>query len=106
MLANERSIHWGHLRDQAKYAIFFAVPHRGADLAFWTVLGTNLPDFVPLGLHGNDRFVEGLKRNSSELMGISNGFIQPAGNFSVINTFYETVKMGNQLVSLNIFARN
>ncbi|KIX03635.1 uncharacterized protein Z518_07188 [Rhinocladiella mackenziei CBS 650.93] len=98
MLANERSDHWGNLRDQARCAIFFAVPHRGSDLAFWANLATRALSFASLGTHGNTNFVNALKRNSSEFAKISMGFIQPAGKLSSIRTFYETVKITNQLV--------
>lgn len=82
------------------------MPHRGADLAFWAGLATDAVNFASLGAYGNPKFVEALKRKSPEFMRISMGFIQPGGNFSVIRTFYETVRIKNQLVSSNHLQEN
>ena len=101
ILANERSDHWKDITDSAAGIIFFAVPHRGADTAYWADLATNVLSFSTLGVKGNANFVKSLRRNSPEFSKISQGFIQPASRFPVIQTFYETVKMKNCLVSLS-----
>lgn len=99
ILANDRSDYWKDLRDSAVGAIFFAVPHRGADTAYWAELATNVLSFTTLGSVGNTSFVRSLTRNSPEFSKISDAFIQPAERFTIIRTFYETEKIGNQLVS-------
>ena len=99
IIANERSDHWKDVRDSAAGVIFFAVPHRGADTAYWAKLATNVLSFATLGAMGNANFVKSLKRNSPDFSNISTAFIQPATRFPIIRTFYETVKIGNQLVS-------
>jgi hypothetical protein len=70
-------------------------------MAFWANLAANALSFASLGTHGNTNFVNALKRNSPEFAKISTGFIQPGAKFSMIRTFYETVKIGNQLVNLH-----
>lgn len=105
ILANERSEHWKDILDSAAGALFFAVPHRGADMAYWANFVTNVLTFTTLGTLGNSSFVKSLKRNSPEFSSISQAFIQPANNFIAIRTFYEMVKIGNQLVSSAISMR-
>jgi hypothetical protein len=85
--------------DSAKGIMFFGVPHRGADLAYWGNLATNVLSYASLGTVGNNRFVNALKRNSPEFASISKAFIQPASRFQLIRSFYESDKIGNQLVS-------
>lgn len=99
MLANERAEHWVDILDSAVGAFFFAVPHRGADMAYWATFVTNILTVTTLGTLGNSSFVKSLKRNSPEFSDISQAFIQPATNFIAIRTFYEMVKIGNQIVS-------
>jgi len=78
--------------------MFFGVPHRGADLAYWAKLATDVLSYASLGAVGNSRFVKALKRNSQEFAAISKAFIQPASRFQLIRSFYESVKIGNQIV--------
>ena len=33
--ANDREDAWGHLLKHMKAVVFFGVPHRGADVAYW-----------------------------------------------------------------------
>jgi hypothetical protein len=99
ILANERSDHWSNIRDNTAGIIFFAVPHRGSDIAFWGNLATNVLKFATLGTRGNDNFVHALKRNSREFSTISHAFLQPARRLTLaVRTFYETEKIGGQLV--------
>ncbi|PQE09827.1 hypothetical protein CJF30_00010308 [Rutstroemia sp. NJR-2017a BBW] len=98
ILTNERSDHWQNIRDSAAGIVFFAVPHRGADIAYWATLTANALTFATLGAMGNARFVKALKRNSPEFSRISQAFIQPATRFKIIRTFYETSKIGNQII--------
>jgi hypothetical protein len=102
IIAHERSDQFRDLvetLDSAAGVIFFAVPHRGADLGYWAKLAAKSLNFATAGAVGNSRFVKGLERNSREFAGISKAFVQPAGKFVVIRSFYESVKIGNQLVS-------
>ena len=85
--------------DSAKGIIFFGVPHRGANLAYWANLAANVLSYTSLGAVGNSRFVTALKKNSTEFATISKAFIQPASRFQLIRSFYESDKIGNQLVS-------
>lgn len=98
-LANERSDHWGDIVDSTIGTMFFGVPHRGADAAYWANLATRVISIASLGLRGNRNFVEALKRNSREFSSISTAFIQPASKMKIIRSFYETVKIGNDVVS-------
>jgi hypothetical protein len=75
------------------------VPHRGADAAYWAKFVTDVLNITTLGVWGNSNFAAALKYNSAELASISQAFIQQAAKIPLIRTFYETVKIGNQLVS-------
>jgi hypothetical protein len=77
--------------------VFFGVPHRGSDVAFWGSFAANLLKITQLGFGTNTRFVEALKRNSETFADISQQFIERAANLP-IRTFYETEKLLNQLV--------
>lgn len=105
-LANERSELWKHVVDSVCSIILFAVPHRGADAAYLATVAANVYKFATLGFAGNKNFVEALKRNSPEFWKISNAFIQPASKLKIIFSFYETAKIGNDVVSLAIIRRS
>jgi hypothetical protein len=77
--------------------VFFGVPHRGADIAYWGNFAANLLKITQLGFGTNTRFVEALKRNSAIFAEISQQFIE-RGDHLPIRTFYETEKLLNQLV--------
>lgn len=100
ILAHERSSHYSHLLASMKAVVFFGVPHRGADLAFWLQFPARLLEYGQLGFRGNTTYVSALKRNSPTFASISDSFIE-RGSHLIIRTFYETEKMGNQLVSLS-----
>lgn len=99
ILAHERSSIYGHLLDCVRGLVFFSVPHRGADLAYWGTLAANLLKIAPLGLGANANFVQALKRNSKEFANISHQFVERSVNVQ-IRTFYETRKIMGQLVRL------
>lgn len=73
------------------------VPHRGADLAYWATFAANILQFGQLGLGTNSNFVRALKRSSPTFANISGQFVERAARLSIW-TFYETERMGNQLV--------
>ncbi|KAE8373282.1 hypothetical protein BDV26DRAFT_297061 [Aspergillus bertholletiae] len=56
ILAHERSSIYGHLLDCVRGLVFFGVPHRGADLAYWGTFAANLLNIVPLGPGTNCQF--------------------------------------------------
>ncbi|KAI1392844.1 uncharacterized protein F4822DRAFT_142898 [Hypoxylon trugodes] len=107
-LAKERSDHWEDIASSTVGIMFFGVPHRGADAAYWADFAASVISFASLGLQGNRNFVKDLKKNSREFSNISKAFIQPASKIKTIHSFYETVKIGNNVVvdrnsaSLNI----
>lgn len=105
-LANERSELWKHVVDSVCSIVFFAVPHRGADAAYLATLAADVYRFATLGFAGNKNFVEALKRNSPEFWRISNAFIQPASKLKIVFSFYETAKIGNDIVSPAIIPRS
>jgi hypothetical protein len=99
--AHERSQVYGNLLRDVRGIIFMGVPHRGADLAYWATFTANILQFGQLGLGTNPRFVEVLKRSSPTFANISGQTVERAARLS-IRTFYETEKMGNQLVRTSI----
>lgn len=98
-LANEQSERWKHVVDNVLGIIFFSVPHRGADDAYWASIVASVYHVATLRLRGNTNFIDALKRNSPQFSQISKAFIQPASRMFIIRTFYETAKIANKLVS-------
>lgn len=97
ILANDRSSQFGGLLQQVKAIVFFGVPHRGSDLAYWASFATRLVEYGVLGFRGNHSYVSALQKNSQPFKDISSQFIERAAPLN-IRTFYETERMGNQLV--------
>ncbi|KAF3807774.1 Protein SERAC1, partial [Colletotrichum gloeosporioides] len=97
-LARERTNHWRDVQKSTLGLMFFGVPHRGADDAYWGEFASRLLSALSLGTWGNSRFVQGLKRNSPEFSSISRAFVEPGSEIKVIRTFYETKKMGNRII--------
>jgi|SRR5271154_2995607 len=98
VIANERSAIYGGVLRNVWAILFFGVPHRGADTAYWATFVARLLEFGRLGFRPNSEYVSALKRNSETLANISVQFIDRVTSLA-IRTFYETEKMGNQLVS-------
>lgn len=83
--------------DSVRGLVFFGVPHRGSDIAYWGNFAANLLKITQLGFGTNTSFVEALKRNSATFADISQQFIERGANLP-IRTFYETERLWNQLV--------
>lgn len=98
VLANERPDHYEKLLHSIKASVFMAVPHRGADIAFWATFAARLLRNAQLGFGGNPAYVKALQRNSKQCADISRQFVGRSSKLS-IRTFFETEQMGNQLVS-------
>jgi hypothetical protein len=99
ILAYERSGLYGDLLDCVKAVVFFGVPHRGADLAYWATFTSMILQTMQLGFGTNPNFVTDLQRNSRTFADISKQFIE-RGDKLRIRTFYETEKIYGQLVSI------
>jgi hypothetical protein len=98
ILAHERSNYYGDLLQHVRAAVFLGVPHRGSDVAYWATFAANILQFGQLGLRTNPAYVKALQRNSPTFANISTQFVERAALLS-IRTFYETERMGNQVVS-------
>jgi hypothetical protein len=99
ILAHERSDYYGHLLQHIRALIFLGVPHRGADAAYWAKFAARLLQFGQLGFGTNPAYVSALQKNSTTFTNISGQFVGRAAPL-LIRTFFETEKMGNQLVYL------
>lgn len=49
VLAHERLDLYGHLLNSVRSVIFFGVPHRGSDVAFWAAFAASLLQHALLG---------------------------------------------------------
>lgn len=67
-------------------------------MAYWGSFAANLLQFGQLSLGTNQKFIEALRRNSPTLADISEQFVERAHSLS-IRTFFETERLGNQVVS-------
>ena len=81
------------------------MPHRGSDIASVGESAANLLEGLQLGFGTNARFVEALRRNSDTLADISRQFTE-RGAYIPIWTFYETDRLGNQLVLFSTWRIN
>ena len=97
IVAHERRKIYGAVLDSVRALVFFGVPHRGSDLAYWSTFAARLLNTVQLGFGTNTSFVEALKRNSKTFADISQSFIERAEHLK-IRTFYETEKLYGNLV--------
>ena len=97
ILAHERSRRYAGLLTCVKGCLFLGVPHRGADSAYWGKFAADLLSIPQLGFSGNTNFLNALKSNSPTLADISQQFIERSSQLE-IRTFFETEKVGNQLV--------
>lgn len=98
ILAHSRSSVYGELLAKIRAFVFFGVPHRGADLAYWARFATVITKNLSLGFTGNLSHVEALKRNSQAFAKISQLFVERGANVP-IRTFYEAERTKNQVVS-------
>jgi ankyrin repeat protein len=87
---------YGSLLSRVHAIVFFGVPHGGANIAVWATFLSRVVDMTPVPV--NPRFIQALQQNSSAFQEISRQFIH-RGSGIVIRTFFETKKIGNQLVS-------
>ena len=97
IIAHERSSLYARVLDSVQALVFFGVPHRGSDLAYWSTYAARLMSTVQLGLGTNKSFVEALTRNSQTFADISQSFIERAASLK-IRTFYETERLYGYLV--------
>jgi hypothetical protein len=98
ILAHERSRLYGDLLGCVKAVVFFGVPHRGTDLAYWATFASRIIQAMQLDFGTNPHFVTDLQKNSRTFADISKQFIE-RGDMLKIRTFYETEKLYGQLVS-------
>lgn len=96
ILAHERSTQYGQLLSCIRGSVFFGVPHRGADAAYWATFGATLLRFGQLGFGTNTAYVSALQRNSKTFADISRQFVERAVQLK-IRTIFETEKMSGQL---------
>jgi hypothetical protein len=93
-----QSNNYGGLLQNIRGLVFFGVPHRGADIAYWAGLPANLLDHALMGFGGNTSFLNALKRASPTWRDISIQFVERAVPPLKIRTFFETERLGNILV--------
>jgi hypothetical protein len=98
ILAHERANIYKEILDSIHSVVFFGVPHRGADQAYWAEFAATVVKVSQLGFGTNTNFVRDLKRNSSAFATIAQQFIERGAQLRQIRTFYETEKLLGQLV--------
>ncbi|KAI9855703.1 MAG: hypothetical protein M1813_009665 [Trichoglossum hirsutum] len=91
VLAHERSSHYGDLLDSVHGCVFFGVPHRGADTAYWLNFAASILKVAQLGTGTNTNYLAPLQRNSAAFADISQQFIERGGPLQ-IRTFLEGEK--------------
>ncbi len=73
-------------------AAFFGTPHKGADLASWSLTLGNIPRAASLGTSTNVQLRKDLEGNSSVLAQISRSFVEREKELKIFS-FYELDKM-------------
>lgn len=89
---------YGDLLAKIYGVLFFGVPHRGSDVAYWAGLPASLLNHALIGFGGNTSFLNSLKKSSPEWRTISRDFVRRGSALSCIRTFFETERLGNMLV--------
>ena len=97
IIAHEQDNRHGEMLKKIRAAIFFGVPHCGADAARLANFVATLLQVGQLGLRTNRAYVKALQRNSETLSTISEEFT-PRGAILHIRTFFETEKIAGQIV--------
>lgn len=97
IFAHDRSIRFGKLLNHIRAIAFFGVPHSGADIAYWASFAVRFLKCGAFGFTGNTSYVSALQTNSQTFKDISRQFVERAAPLN-IQTFYETERMGNQVV--------
>lgn len=97
ILAKQNSDRYGELLEKISGCLFLGVPHRGADLAYWATIPAKIVEHLSMGFLGNTQFIASLRRSSGIWRSISNDLLH-RGERIDIRTFYETNKVGNQIV--------
>ena len=87
---------YGDLLRSVHGCVFFGVPHRGAEAAYWSSFGANVIKVALFG-HVNANYVAALQQNSRAFADISRQFVERGASLK-IRTFYETKMLDNQLV--------
>ena len=88
---------YGDVLRSVRASVFFGVPHRGADIAYWANSAAKFVNFAHLGLGVNTNFVAALQRRSEVFTDISRQFVERATPL-IISTFYETNRLDGMLV--------
>jgi hypothetical protein len=100
IIAHERSNVYGELLKSVCGVMFFGVPHRGSDLAYWGDIAVRICKMMFLKANAN--FIAPLRRKSATFADISQQFIERGQPPLQIYTFYELEKVKKQiLVSLS-----
>jgi hypothetical protein len=98
ILARECPNTYGKLLESVRGIVFFGVPHRGSEVAYWGSFVANIMAITQLGFRSNTKFIDALRRNSKQFSDISQQFVEPGSRLN-IRSFYETEKLYGQLVS-------
>ena len=97
IIAWENADEYGDMLKSVRASVFFAVPHRGADIAFWANFPATLIRYGSIGFAGNTAYLEALKTSSHTWRDISKQFVKRAAPLK-IRTFFETERTQNVLV--------
>jgi H-type lectin domain len=97
IIAHEQDHRHGEMLKKIRGAVFFGVPHCGADAARLANLVAVLLRVGQFGLSTNRAYVKALQRNSETLSTISEEFTQRSASLH-IRTFFETERIAGQIV--------
>lgn len=100
-LCHERQNMYGHLLCCISGIAFFAVPHRGADIAYWGLFAQRLLHYNHLTLRGIGEFLKGVQTNSKIFAAVSQQFVERAQQLQIL-TLVESEHVGNQFVSISV----
>ena len=92
IIAHEADTFYGHILRSTKGIIFFGTPHRGADLASWMALFTGLINYASFGQAVRRDILKNIKRDSSQLMDISNQFVHRATLLKIMSFTEQTIE--------------
>jgi len=85
IMAHEAQTFYGQILRSTKGIIFLSTPHRGADLASWMSIFTNLINVASFGQGIRKDLIKNVERDSSLLIAISNQFIHRATALKIMS---------------------
>jgi hypothetical protein len=104
IMAHNRQKLWGSIAKSVAGVIFLGTPHRGAEIAYWGALFSNLANFAVAG-NLRSELLKSLEPKSKLLGDICEKFVERAESLQIISIYERwKLKTTNTLVGASDFS--